>query len=236
LSPLSLKRYAIVGTEVCAEFYYQTITQDFKDVTKAVAHCDTNQTRTANDRIAELGGRPVPTYNANDFDQMVAQEKPDVVIVTTIDRFHHVYCVLAMELGCDAITVKPMTIDKEKLQLMINAEKRTGKQMRALFNYRYSPHHTKIREIIESRLIGEIAMVHTNWTLDCVHGSDFMRRLHRKKENSGGIQMQKSIHHFDLIPFWLNSEPISVYCVGDLRFNGRENKSGAERRTWPNVR
>ncbi|KAJ5085096.1 hypothetical protein N7532_009867 [Penicillium argentinense] len=116
----------------------------------------------ANDRIAELR-----TACANlHVDQMVAQEKSEVVIVTTIDRFHHVYCIRAMELGCDVITVKPMTIDDEKLQLMTDAEKRTGKQ---------------IREVIDSGLIGEIATVHMDWILDCIHGSDLMRRWHREQ-------------------------------------------------------
>lgn len=35
--------------------------------------------------------------------------------------------------------------------------------------------------------------------------------------------MHKSIHHFDLMNFWLNTKPETVYCIGDLRFYGREN-------------
>ena len=62
-----------------------------------------------------------------------------------------------------------------------------------------------------------------DWVLDCPHGSDFMRRWHREKSNSGGIQMHKSIHHFDLVHYWLNTEPETVYCVGSLRFYGKEN-------------
>ncbi|KAH8898060.1 NAD(P)-binding protein [Thozetella sp. PMI_491] len=221
----NVKRYAMVGMGVRSAFYYQAIIRDFKDVAVVVGICDTNQTRmnASNDRMTEIGGDRVPTYKAEDFDRMIEEQKPDVVIVTTIDSFHHVYCIRAMELGCDAITEKPMTIDEQKLQLMIDAEKRTGKQIRVLFNYRYAPHHTKVRELIESGVIGEIATVHMDWILDCAHGSDFMRRWHRNKENSGGIQMHKSIHHFDLVHFWLNTEPETVYCVGDLRFYGKEN-------------
>lgn len=228
------KRYVIVGTGIRSAFYYQSIINDHPDVAMLAALCDTNQTRmnAANDRIEEIGGTKVPTYKSEDFDKMVAEQKPDVVIVTTIDLYHHVYCIRAMELGCDAITEKPMTIDEEKLQAMIDAEKRTGKQVRVLFNYRYAPHHTKVREIIESGAIGEIATVHMDWILDCAHGSDFMRRWHRTKDTSGGIQMHKSIHHFDLVHFWLNTEPVLVYCLGDLKFYGKEN---AQRRGEKNL-
>ncbi|TPX08009.1 uncharacterized protein E0L32_010340 [Thyridium curvatum] len=225
MSEQAVKRYVIVGMGVRSAFYYQAIIQKHKDVAKLVGICDTNQTRmnAANDRIEELGGERVPTYKAEDFDKMVQEQKADVVIVTTIDKFHHTYCIRAMELGCDAITEKPMTIDEEKLQAMIDAEKRTGKQIRVLFNYRYAPHHTKVRELIASGLIGDISTVHMDWILDCAHGSDFMRRWHREKANSGGIQMHKSIHHFDLVHFWLGTEPEMVYCLGGLKFYGREN-------------
>lgn len=225
MAPSQVKRYVIVGLGVRAAFYYVSITTDFKDTAKVVGLCDTNQTRmnAASDRLVELGGERVQTYKDSEFDRMIADQKPDVVIVTTIDRFHHVYCIRAMELGCDAITEKPMTINAEYLQQMIDAEKRTGKQIRVLFNYRYAPHHTKVREVIASGAIGEVHSLHLDWLLDCAHGSDFMRRWHREKAKSGGIQMHKSIHHFDLVHFWLNTEPETVYCVGGLRFYGREN-------------
>ncbi|ERT03385.1 oxidoreductase domain-containing protein [Sporothrix schenckii 1099-18] len=220
-----VKRYVLVGTGVRSAFYYESILRDFKESAKLCAICDTNTTRmnAINDHIEEISGERVPTYKAEDFDKMVKEQEADVVIVTTIDRVHHIYCIRAMELGCDAITEKPMTIDAQKLQLMIDAEKRTGKHVRVLFNYRYAPHHTKVRELIASGVIGEVSTVHMDWILDCAHGSDFMRRWHRDKANSGGIQMHKSIHHFDLVHFWLGTEPETVYCVGGLRFYGKEN-------------
>jgi predicted dehydrogenase len=220
-----IKKYAIVGTGVRSAFYYTAITKDFTVSTKLVSLCDINQTRldATNERIVGLGGKAVPTYKADQFDQMIEEQKPDCVIVTTIDRVHHKYCIRALELGCDAITEKPMTIDQEKLQAMVDAVKRTGRKIRVMFNYRYAPHHSKVREVIDSGAIGEVTTVHMDWILDTAHGSDFMHRWHRSKSNSGGLQLHKSIHHFDLVHFWLNTEPELVYALGDLRFYGREN-------------
>ena len=228
------KRYAIVGMGVRSSMYYTAITRDFSEHAVLVGICDTNQTRmeVANDHIVQLGGTKVPSYKAEDFDRMVQENNVDVVIAITIDRFHHHYCIRAMELGCDAITEKPMTIDEEKLQLMVDAEKKTGKRVRVLFNYRYAPHHTKIRELIDSGVIGEVSTLHMDWALDYPHGADFMRRWHRHKETSGGLQLHKSGHHFDLVHFWLNTDPELVYCLGDLRFYGKEN---AQRRGEKNL-
>src|ERR1700734_4287080 len=103
-----IQKYALVGTGVRSAFWYGAIIKDFPKTAKLVAVCDINQTRmnVANDRIAGLGGDRVPTYKSEDFDKMIQETKPDCVIVTTIDRVHHKYCIRALELGCNAITEK----------------------------------------------------------------------------------------------------------------------------------
>lgn len=220
-----VRRFAIVGIGSRASFYYSAISKDFHRTAKLVAFCDVNQTRMdfANKAVEESGHPPVPTYKEADFDRMVAEQKPDYVIVTTVDRFHHQYCVRAMELGCNAIVEKPMTIDAEKLQAMINAVKTSGRELRVAFNYRYAPHNTKVRELIANGAIGDVTQVHFEWLLDTHHGGDFFRRWHREKANSGGLLLSKSIHHFDLVTFWLASDPDLVVALGGLRFYGREN-------------
>ena len=61
---------------------------------------------------------------------MIEEQKPDCVIVTSIDRTHHKYIIRAMELGCDVVSEKPMTVDNVKCQEIIDAAKRTGKKLR----------------------------------------------------------------------------------------------------------
>ena len=55
-----------------------------------------------------------------------------------MDRTHHTYIIRAMELGCDVITEKPMTVDEEKCQAILDAVERTGRNVRVTFNYRYA--------------------------------------------------------------------------------------------------
>ena len=35
--------------------------------------------------------------------------------------------------------------------------------------------------------------------------------------------IHKASHHFDLVNWWINSKPISVYGNGDLVFYGKKN-------------
>jgi len=220
------KKYVLVGTGGRAEFFYRSIVTDYKETSDLVAFCDINQTRMdyANQLLEEKYDYPkIATYSANEFDQMIEQEKPDIVIVTSVDRTHHTYIVRALELGCDVITEKPMTVDVEKTQEIIDAINRTGNEVRVTFNYRYAPHNTKIREIIRDNVIGDVYSVNFEWALDTQHGADYFRRWHRNKNNSGGLLVHKSTHHFDLVNFWLNTTPDIVYATGGLRFYGREN-------------
>lgn len=223
------KRYALVGTGSRSNMYISALLESHSDVGELVALCDTNQTRMAYySRKAETTtGRPLPTYRHTDFDTMITEAKPDTVIVTTIDRAHHHYIVRAMELGCDVITEKPMTIDAERCQTIIDAVRRTGRDLKVTFNYRYAPRNSKVKELLQAGEIGEVFSVHFEWLLDTQHGADYFRRWHRDKRNSGGLMVHKATHHFDLVNWWLKSAPQTVFAMGDLRFYGREN---AERR------
>lgn len=224
------KRYAQVGIGGRARFFYSAIATQFRETSELVAFCDINPARMdyANRLLKEKYDYPaVPTYLSTDFDRMIAETKPDVVIVTSMDRTHHTYIIRAMELGCDVITEKPMTIDEEKCQAILDAIKRTGRNLRVTFNYRYAPHHTKIRELIMDGVIGEVYSVHFEWLLNTQHGADYFRRWHRDKRNSGGLLVHKATHHFDLVNFWLGTQPKTVFAMGGLYFYGREN---AERR------
>ncbi|MCW5723030.1 MAG: Gfo/Idh/MocA family oxidoreductase, partial [Devosia sp.] len=171
----------------------------------------------------ELGGTAVPTYKAGDFAAMVREHKPDTIIVTSIDRTHHHYIIAALEAGCDVITEKPMTTDAEKCQAILDAVERTGRNVRVTFNYRYAPHNSALRELIAEGAIGTVTSVHFEWLLDTRHGADYFRRWHRDKRNSGGLMVHKSTHHFDLVNFWLGSQPDTVFAMGDLKFYGRAN-------------
>ncbi|KAI1855585.1 hypothetical protein JX265_005988 [Neoarthrinium moseri] len=222
------KKYALIGTGGRAIFFYSAIAKDYSATSCIVAIADTNQTRMnfANTKLETMGHEKVPTYPASDFDKMIAETKPDEVIITTIDRTHNQYIVRALELGCNVITEKPMTIDAPRCVSIFDAVQRTGNQVRVTFNYRYAPHNTKVFELLRSGAIGTVTSVHFEWLLNTSHGADYFRRWHRDKRNSGGLLVHKSTHHFDLVNFWLQTRPATVYAQGDLKFYGRENAEG----------
>jgi len=220
------KRYVLVGVGVRSRFYYHSIARDFPETCELTALCDVNRTRMeyAQKVLKDTYNYPeVSLYGIDEFDKMIEEQKPDTVIICSIDRTHHKYIKRAMELGCDVVTEKPMTMDAEKCQVILDTVKRTGKDLRVAFNYRYSPYNSIVRKLIMEDTIGEIKQVHFEWMLDTMHGAEYFRRWHRDKRNSGGLLVHKSTHHFDLVNFWLDTNPKQVFAFGDLMFYGREN-------------
>ncbi len=220
------KKYVIVGTGGRASMYVDAILGSYADTSELVGLCDLSQIRMDyhNRQISEKWSAPaVATYHAEEFDTMLREKQPDVVIVTTMDSRHHEYIIRSMDAGCDVICEKPMTIDAEKAQAILDAIERTGRQVRVTFNYRYSPLSTKVRELLHQGLVGRINHVNFQWLLDTYHGADYFRRWHREKDKSGGLLVHKATHHFDLVNWWIDSKPTTVYAMGDLRFYGRQN-------------
>jgi predicted dehydrogenase len=213
-------KYANVGTGSRSYMFHEAIMNTYSASSEMVGFCDINigRLKRAKRIASEKYQKDIPVYLADEFDKMIKENKPDVVIVTTMDGVHDKYIIRAMELGCDVITEKPMTIDAQKCQNIINAEKATGKKCKVSFNYRYSPPRTKVKELLMDGSIGEILSVDFHWMLNTFHGADYFRRWHSKKGYSGGLMVHKATHHFDLMNWWLSAIPQSVFATGKREF------------------
>lgn len=211
------RRIALVGTGVrgCST-WGRTLIQDYGDVLEMVGLCDINPIRL--EYAKTYMGAGCPTYT--DFRKMVQETKPGTIIVTTTDCFHAKYICLALEMGCNVITEKPMATDEKMAQDIIDTERRTGKELIVTFNYRYSPEAVKIKEFLLSREIGEVTSVDFNYYLDTDHGASYFRRWHGFKQFSGSLLVHKATHHFDLMNWWLAAEPVEVNAYGHLRKYG----------------
>jgi predicted dehydrogenase len=226
------RRYAVVGAGARAEMFVRALVSRHADTAELVAFADTNRTRMkAHNRwLAELGHPAVAEYPAGEFSRMLADERVQTIIVTTVDATHDRYIVAALEAGCAVITEKPMTTDAQRCERILRAAataRASGRTssgrpgVAVTFNYRYNPLHERFRELIASGLIGEIGSVHFEWLLDLRHGADYFRRWHRDRANSGGLLVHKASHHFDLVNWWIAAVPERVYAQGRLFFYGK---------------
>ncbi|WP_460546083.1 Gfo/Idh/MocA family protein [Echinicola sediminis] len=216
--PSKKLRIALVGTGIRGtSMFGKSVVQDYPNEVEFVGLSDINPGRLAYGK--EYIGTDCPTFV--DFDEMMATVKLDVLIVTTMDSTHDQFIIKGLEAGANVITEKPMTTDEIKCQNILNAERKTGKQVIVTFNYRYSPHRQKIYELLHNGAIGTVTSVDFHWYLDTDHGASYFRRWHGYRDKGGTLLVHKSTHHFDLLNWWLDSDPEEVFAYGKLEFYGK---------------
>jgi predicted dehydrogenase len=215
------RRLALVGAGARARLYLDAITGPFRATHELIAICDSNPGRLAlaADTFARTPGAHAPaTFLAKDFDTLIRETRPHAVIVTSPDATHDDYIVRALDAGCDVFTEKPMTTTPEKARRVLDACRRNDRHVRVLFNYRYSPPRTQVKDLLMSGEIGDVLSVDFQWLLDTRHGADYFRRWHSHKANSGGLMVHKATHHFDLVNWWLGAQPLTVFGRGKRDF------------------
>ena len=211
-----MKTYAIVGLGHRAQMYLGALAGPHADDGRLVGLCDSNPGRLAH--AAGVAGPQVPCFGAESFDAMLAQTRPDRVIVTVPDYLHADYIVRALHAGCDVITEKPLTTDAANCARILSARQASGRAVIVGFNYRYSPVRTLLKQVLMSGIIGHVQSATFEWQLDSHHGADYFRRWHRSRENSGGLWVHKATHHFDLLNWWLGTVPRRIAARGQRVF------------------
>ena len=103
----SAARYAIVGTGARHAMFSRALSETFASTSELVALCDCNPVRlsVAAGQVAGQTGNGIATYGADEFERMIAEQRPGTVVVTVPDALHHDYIIRAMEAGCDVVTV-----------------------------------------------------------------------------------------------------------------------------------
>jgi predicted dehydrogenase len=212
------RRVAVVGTgHRGAGCWGRELLAQHGDRVAMVGLCDSNPLRLEVARDIIRTDAPIFT----DFRAMLAATKPETVIVCSRDDTHVGYIVAALESGADVIAEKPMATTAEACRAILEAEKRTGRKVDVAFNYRFSPTSGALKELLLSGSIGEVTSVDFHWYLDVRHGADYFRRWHAFMAYSGSLFVHKATHHFDLLNWFLASEPKEVFARGALRHYGR---------------
>ena len=213
------KRYVIVGASFrCYTLFVDNMLKLMSDKAETVGIYDPNRTRC--EVFKKKIGDGLTIYD--DFDTMLDTEKPDAVVVTTSDLYHHDYIVRALDKGYDVISEKPVTNTYERCLAIREAEKRSGKKVAVTFNMRFDPVFFRIKQILSEGKLGKVHHITYNHYLDRNHGSDYFRRWHRYMKNSQGMLLHKSTHHFDIINWFLEDEPKLVSAIGNRVYFGNE--------------
>lgn len=125
---------------------------------RVVALCDVdeNQVTKAKAELAKLTSDQPKVYR--DYRELLAKEKPEIVIVATPDHWHALCCIEAVKSGAYVYVEKPICHTIREGRAMVNAARKYGRMVQVGTHRRVSPHNVSGMEFLKSGKAGKIGM------------------------------------------------------------------------------
>ena len=164
-------------------------------------------------------------YSFASWDQLLAKPKfCDVIFVCTQDRFHHQPACEAMKIGYDILLEKPMATTMEGCTGIVEQSKKYNRNITVAHVLRYSPFFQKLKEIIKSKIIGEVTTVNLNENIAYWHyAHSYVRGNWGNVEQSSPILLAKSSHDMDILVWIIGKKPLNITSFGSLKYFKKEN-------------
>lgn len=169
-----------------------------------VAICDIDE-ELLNRKKEELG-----CAGYTDYIDMLEQEEIDVVHICTPHYLHAEMAINCMLMGKHVLTEKPMGMNSEETEGMIQAAEDTGLQLGICFQNRYNATSRRVRELLDSGRMGAIkgSKMIVTWDRDEKYYGQAAWRGTWKYEG-GGVLINQAIHTLDLMQ-WFTGYPTDV--------------------------
>lgn len=169
----------------------------------------------------------------SDWRKMIDQEQLDLVSIASAPALHHEMALYAMAKGAHILCEKPMALDHRETQEMLAAKDQYGKMAFVNFEWRFLPARLKVKEILNSKILGQLLQVRYQATRAnySALSSNKLGWL-GNQELGGGMLGALGSHMFDSLIWWMDEKvdrlsaqlSISVPEISD-------DKGDVERRT-----
>ena len=201
----SIYKIAVVGCGVISANHISAILEC--EGVEITALCDVKPERAEARRDEyKLNARIYTDYN-----EMLESEKPDAVHIATPHYLHAEMAIKALDLGINVFLEKPMCINREQIEAMLEAEKRSSAKICVCFQNRYNPSTIKAKEIADA-----------DGGVITAYGSVFWERNEPYYTESGwrgayateggGVMINQAIHTIDLLCYYLGT-PVSLIAT-----------------------
>jgi UDP-N-acetyl-2-amino-2-deoxyglucuronate dehydrogenase len=186
-------RLAVIGTGVVGDWHVRVIPK--LPNAQLVAVCDVDPARSK--QVLEKNGLSgIPIYT--DQQEMHRKEKVEVVNICTPSGNHLEPAEMAMAAGCNVISEKPLEVNLERIDRMIEAAKKNNVKLAGIFQNRWSEANLALKQAAEEGRFGKISYggCYTPWyRTDEYYRDGGWRGTWRL--DGGGAMMNQSVHAVD---------------------------------------
>ena len=171
------------------------------DGCELVAVCDVKP------ELAEQRARECVCAFYTDYREMIAVENLDVVHLCTPHYLHAAMAIYAAQNGVNILTEKPMAIRFEDAVEMTKTALECGVTLGVIFQNRYNPGSTLIKNALDSGMLGRINAAKMSVTWD--RSDEYYKKSDWKgtwDKEGGGVIIDQAIHTLDLMRWFIGGE------------------------------
>ncbi len=188
-------RVGLVGTSGYPEFIYLPVLTKHENV-EFVAICGRNRTRA--DEVATKWGIP-KVYT--DYREMFGQPNLDAVIIASPDDLHYPMTMEAIHAGLHVLCEKPMALNAQHAQEMLEAAERAAIKHMIMFSWRFLPHYRFIQRQIANGYVGRAYHLHLRFLNKASRNRDYSW-IYDPKRSIGALGAMGS-HMIDMARFFM---------------------------------
>jgi len=161
-----------------------------------------------------------------DWRQLVQREKfADAVVITTPDNQHAEAAIALANKGYHILVEKPLAVTEQDCINITSAAKQNNVILAVCHVMRYTPYTQKIKELIDSGVLGDVVNVHHLEPVGHWHfAHSYVRGNWRKESDSTFSLMAKSCHDIDWLRYIMGVPCQRVSSFGSLRHFRKESK------------
>jgi len=176
---------------------------------RIVGICDSNPKN-----LAEGRQRYPEAHATGDYREVIDHPGVDVAVIASPNFLHGEQATFALDKGKHTFCEKPMATTYDGCRAILAAARRSGKVLEVGFVMRYSSLFAKIKELIAAGEIGEPLLF--DWRVHYRGGIHYFRTWHRLKQYSGGLNVEKACHDYDVLNWYFGQLPKRVVMWSSL--------------------
>lgn len=193
----------------------------FNDV-NIVAICDKYQEKL--DRVRNDWNVPSNMCFLDENDLWAQGKIADAIVIASQDRDHYAHAIKALELGYHIMMEKPVSPNLEECLHIESLAKEKDLKVIVCHVLRYTKYYKKIKEILNSGIIGDIKVIRHSENISYWHFShSYVRGNWRNENTTSPMLLAKCCHDMDLMYWYAGSKAKSVTSYGELSHFTREN-------------
>ncbi|KAB8126020.1 Gfo/Idh/MocA family oxidoreductase [Gracilibacillus oryzae] len=138
------------------------------------------------------------------YEELLKDPEIDAVYIPLPNHLHKEWAIKAMQAGKHVLCEKPIALNAEETQEMLEESKKAGVVLAEAFMYRYHPRYQMIQERIQAGEIGDIRGIHGVFTFNSAGAKENVR-FH--KDWGGGSLYDVGVYPISAARMILNEEP-----------------------------